>query len=273
LTYRDDRDAAHARADALERTLDEERRKREELEAALAERDRDLSSVREELAREQASPEAVARRKLDAVKARGAARAVAPTSAPPPSSSPDGAGWERRLRVARSADWLVALHPVAVFSATLFGLAIMSIVTLNLLPAVDGTAEWVGLALVVLVVAASYLTARGRITAWAASRPYVLTGLIAALEKPPTRVTDIVLTLRFVTAAPPDLVAILTSFDPELTVSAGTARRRIERTPWGRGGVDHQHHKVYAWLRRCDREVLVPLHRAHGLVEVGIRLQ
>jgi len=299
VSYRDDHEAAVARADALARQLDDERRKREAAEAALAERAEETAALREELDRREPpspaptpGPEAeAAARRLEALAARGPQPAPEPV-APAPETRPTDArrsAWARRRRVARSADRFVAMELDTVVP-TAFGVgALGGLLTALVLPKPASVIVMFGsYTATFLAVTIGRLTGPWRIRRWIASRPYRLTGLMDALAEPPPSKkrerdghSELVLHLAFDAAAPPSLTTMIHAFDPAIRWKltgdgallhlASPRTEKPRRGDWGRMA-DHNH-AVLQWLRRLDQAVLADLHHAHGLREVAVTLR
>ena len=297
MSYRDDHEAAVARADALSRQLHDERRKREAAEAALAERSEETAALREELDRREPpapapDPEATAAaRRLEALAARGPQPAPAPAT-PAPEPRPTDARQSpraRRRRVARSADRFVAMELDTVVP-TAFGVgAGVCLLTALVLPKYVSVSVMLGTyAAVFLAVTIGRLTGAWRVERWAAARPYRLTGLKDALAVPPPSTTrerdghrELVVRLAFEASAPPSLTRMIHAFDPtirwELTGDGAVLHLPSPRTEaprrynWNR--VADQNHAVLRWFRRLDRTLLTDLHHAQGLREVAVTLR
>lgn len=329
MAFRDDREAAHARADALARALADK-------EAALAAKERELEEARQRLAtaerqdaaREAAAPvpsnNAAAEAALAAVKARAAQRASAKeraeTLARAQSEKEDER--ERAQRVLRSVSlladysWSIALIPLGIpgfWAATYLSVRY----GFYFLPLIAGSILALSLGLGVLArKRARVLLAREY--AWVDGLPYELTGYPELLAvKPRTTVHDsmrdmhdrmfehfgsslgrrsdnddgdgrldhsnghgyVLVTLHFAGDEPRDLDAVMRGFDDSL-------ERRPSRRFRGTSPVTQRHTKsgastftedtnaeVRKWVRRLDRDVLQPLHRAHALTRVDLELR
>jgi len=144
---------------------------------------------------------------------------------------------------------------------------------------VSGTAVYVvllaalGCGLVLPVLAHLYADWRVRQEwAWARSLPYELDGYPGLLGvKPGKNWTHLEVSLRFADGEPDDLAEILRGFDPELERAE---RWFVRDRPAEIGKIlpFDLNRRVRWWVRRFVSEVLAPLHTAHRLRFVELRL-
>lgn len=116
---------------------------------------------------------------------------------------------------------------------------------------------------------------------WAQSRPYRLSGYPSLLaRKPRTPYSGghetLTVQLRFLEQPPANLAEILRGFDKELKGMGSRFSRpspvTTTRTRGGSTWVQDHNYAVRRWVRRLNRRVLQPLHDAHGLESVTIAL-
>ena len=285
VSYRDDGHAAQARADALARELDEERRRRERAEEEAAALGRENQALSDQVAHAESSAPARARRQLAELTAR------APATDEPRRGAPVAIDRRspraRKVRLAHSAGGLASVDPAAILTWSLPAGLVLG-VAVACTPAPDIAFAMVAPGTVaVLLLAWMWARATGlsRIMSWTETRPYQVRGLTTALAQPPVinewvkdpdAHTTLKLDLHFDGSPPANLREILVAVDPELSVRGTMAERPspVSRSETGRSRYRLDHNgATMSWLKRLDREALSPLHHAHGLAAVDIELR
>lgn len=273
MPFRDDREAAHARADALER----------ELRA----KERELQETRTELARARGEPvedeSQIGARRAVSLRAIEAARVEATQRLTAANGGPAETRRVQRLlqSVQPEGDGVVLAWVIALV------LAVASVAGFVETGWLLGSAAAAG------AVAFAYGSLRldGRRRArkvteefeWAAARPYALEGYPALLDAPPRSSYSgvsggherIIVRLEFAEDEPVDLSPRVAAFDDGLTrdtEGAFAARSPVTRLGESDQNADHNL-AVSDWLRRLDHELLEPLVREHRLARVAVDLE
>jgi len=214
-----------------------------------------------------------ARQALDDLKERG--RAPRRSGKAPPS--PDQLARQRAVRLRRSITawatlrWWLVLIVLAIPTPSLIG-----VVTGDSPPAAVFYLAPVGLLVCAFGVAGlAHLYSDRKVRserAWARALPFELAGYPDLLgDAPGADTTYLEVRLEFADRAPPDLAEILRGFDPELGEGGGWfVRERPAEV--GRVLPFDLNRKVRWWVRRFVPEVLAPLHAAHRLRRVELRL-
>jgi len=206
---------------------------------------------------------------------RGRARDSRSTTKPPPLSSEQLArDPEVRLRRTISmwggARWWIVLIVLAVPTPALIdvvGREVSSTVGYSL-PAV-----MLGCSFAIAGLARLYTDWKVRREhAWVRALPYELVGYPRLLGvKPREDETYLELRLAFIDGPPADLAAILHGFDPEL-VEGADCYVRERPAEVGKLLPYDLNRRVRSWVHRLVAEVLAPLHAAHRLRSVDVRL-
>ena len=281
VAFRDDREAAHARADALRRELAER-------DEQLSQAERELAEARRELDTSRAKSTAVsdARADLESFVSAAEMRAKAKQDAARrvDQAKLDDVEKQRVKRLLRSIGGV--LPPVLVVgTAAAMVLIIATLATFAYSPLLSVS---LGVATVTVgggSVVVQHYHVRRRLAAefeWAATRPFLLTNYPDLLECKPRRTSihdreghkSLTLELEFTGAQPPALDSIVAAFDSTLQRDgAGIYGRESPVTTLEDTlDISDTNVEVYRWVRRCERELLAPLHRAHGLRRVHFGL-
>lgn len=289
--YRDDHEAALRRAAALERQLAQAKNELADKDRQLEEKTRKLAESRAELERTpEPAPEkpmaaSAARARLEALRAKGARPRVTPyedSNRPAIDIALGESPGASRRRILTAMVWhgelLVSWTPLAMLVLMLpMSLYFFAIIVHKLEPpmwvyVVGTVTPW----LVVFGLPLLYLPFKYRyMMKWEKSLPYDLLGYPEILGSEPPKRDESTLTVRldFAGVSPADLDAIMRGFDPDVTVRG----RRLSR-PWpirethSKSGYRRDNsatnYPVHKWVRRFEREVLRPLHTAHGVTRV-----
>jgi hypothetical protein len=280
MPFRDDREAAFARAEALEREL-------EERDARLAAKEQELERARIELAlargEDISSLGPAAQRKLVSVDtlldARNRARSQLTLAGP---TAVETQRVDRLLHSVRpEADGVVLAWTIALV------LGVAGIVGFVETGWFLGTLATLGAATMAV---GSLKLDRGRRAKrvieefeWAATRPYELRGYPALLDVRPRGVDErapdghskIILRVELASEDPVDLYPTLRELDSEIERNEdGSFSRKSPVTP-NQDGAEHADHNlaVHDWVRSCAHKILDPLHHAYGLRKVEITLE
>lgn len=299
MGYRDDTEAAQARAAALERELAEKQAALETKAELLAEREAELAETRAALektedekqrAERSSAEEHAARRKLERLRERAAEREAkrkARERTRRKSARPELSEAERRVQRSCSlfaeseyTTWLM------VFGLPGFYFTVYMSIRFNDmkgLPLIGGFALTAGLAWLCWRAGLGWASSRPEAEdSWAKSLPYALVDYPRVLASAPkTRGssgghTRLSVHLQFRNRAPDDLGVILEGFDDKLEgVGMRYSRpspRDERRSRHGSVSILDSNRAVRDWVHRFERKVLRHLHNAHGLASVTIKL-